>query len=267
MCAWPVDAHVHLHEPGRVAVSLDAAARNFRAAGGRGDGCLGGLLLAQAADERIFEHLCETRSLGSWSFARATGEPETLIARCEDSCLAVTCGRQVRASEGLEVLALGTLARIEDGRPLAEAIEAARRSGGLPVLPWGFGKWLGARGGCVRSVLAALGPEILFVGDNGGRLALAGEPAALAEARHRGFRVLPGSDPFPLAGDYRRIGGFGFLADVSVEEDRPWGALRAWLLDKRSTPRAYGRACKPMRFMVNQAGIQVRNRLLPKRRR
>jgi hypothetical protein len=136
-----------------------------------------------------------------------------------------------------------------------------RSSGALAVLPWGFGKWLGRRGRRVRAALASSRPGELFVGDNGGRLATLPIPATIHAAEQQGYRVLPGSDPFPIASDHRRVGAFGFFAQTTLPESAPWRALRGWLLAIPRSPRPYGSGCGWFRFALNQAGIQLQRRL------
>lgn len=259
---WPVDGHVHFHTFERVGPTLDAAAANFAAASGRQEGALGAVLLTQAATERVFETLQGRPSISGWTLSVARHEPETIIARQGRVFLAVVCGRQVRAADGLEVLALGTLEVFPDGLPFAEAVAAVRQSGALAVVPWGFGKWLGGRGTRMEAALESFASEALFVGDNGSRLEWQGVPARVRACEQRGFRVLSGTDPFPFASDYRRVGRFGFLAESAFDESAPWRALRAWLVDMPVSPQPYGRACGPVRFIVNQAGIQIYNRFM-----
>ena len=253
----PVDGHVHFHTLERVAPTLDAAAANFRAMSRGSDRPLGAVLLTQTANERVFEALLASAPVPGWTFVPARDEPETLIARQDTATVAVICGRQVRTCDGLEVLALGTRQEFPDGLTLTEAVDVVQKSGALTVLPWGFGKWLGERGKQVATMLEARGADALFVGDNGGRATLMGMPALIRTSARKGFRVLSGTDPLPVAGDYRRVGGFGFLADIEVPEEAPWRALRAWLVARRASPEPYGRACGPVRFAVNQVALRL----------
>lgn len=257
----PVDGHVHFYHLRRVVPTLDAALDNLRRVAGRSDGLVGALLLAQGRFERVFEELESRTSIGRWTLTSAARETQTLIARCDGSKLAIVCGRQVRAEAGLEVLALGTRHEFPDDRPLAATIDAVHDAGALAVLPWGFGKWLGRRGALVRATVTSEGRDRLFLGDNGGRLALAPTPAILRGFEQLGFRVLPGTDPFPFGGDFRRVGAFGFLADVADHGDVPWSCLREWLIRSPVSPRRFGDACRPARFVFNQIGIQIYNRL------
>lgn len=261
---WPVDAHVHFHNAGRIGPTLDAAAASFRRAAADGARVRGMLLLTQAAREHVFEEMAAGPDRDGWRFEPLVQEPQTVLARKDDALLAVVCGRQVRARAGLEVLALGTRHEFADDQSFEATAAEVRASGALTVLPWGFGKWLGGRGAAVRALLEASDTRALWVGDNGSRLALWGMPGLVRESQQRGVRVLPGTDPFPFGTDYRRVGSFGFVAETSIDEAAPWESLRRWLETLPRSPRSYGRASGPVQFVVNQVGMQVYNRFVRK---
>jgi hypothetical protein len=208
----------------------------------------------------VFEALEHLGPIGDWRLEPARDERESLIARRGEQALALVCGRQVRAAGGLEVLALGTRREFSDGRAFADTLAEVRASDALAVLPWGFGKWLGPRRRVIEAALGASAPADLFMGDNGSRLDGV-PPALVGDAERRGFRVLPGTDPFPFGSDFRRVGGFGFLAAAAPDERAPWRGLREWLLARPVSPAAFGRASSPLRFTLNQVGIQLYNQL------
>ena len=260
----PVDAHVHFHRSGLVEPTLDAAAANFSRAASGPRGFLGVLLLTEAAGERVFEELAVgATSRGQWRFERVPGEPQTMIARSGDRRIAVVCGRQIRCALGLGAVALGTTACYADGDELEHTVDRIRADGALAVVPWGFGKWIGRAGEVVRTLFDTRPPDSLYAGDNGGRLQILGTPKLLEAAAAAGFRVLPGTDPFPFGADHRRVGAFGFLWSAEPAPARPWSALRAWLEETTDSPPPYGRALGPLRFIFNQGWIQIRNRLRP----
>ena len=256
-----IDAHVHFHGRQLVASTLDAAISNFRAldsadpAGGQGV-----LLLAQSAGERVFEWLREQPRVGDWSVAPVPAEPESLWLRGERGELVVVCGRQVIAEPGLEVMALGTDKRIEDGLGLAQTLEIARSANAIPVLPWGFGKWTGQRKQRIRALLASSAVSDLWVGDNGGRLRNLPRPRLLEEAEARGVGILPGTDPFPFGNDYRRVGSFGFRLEAVLDPSRPWQSIRAALGKLKRSPLPYGRGEGWLNFAFKQLWIQVDKR-------
>jgi hypothetical protein len=245
----------------RVAATLDSAARNFHHLLA-GDPASGALLLAESAREHVFDRLRDQGQIGSWQISPVPDEPQSIVARSGDRAITIVCGRQLRCELGLEVLALGTTARYPEGRSLDETIERVRADGALAVVPWGFGKWMGRAGQAIRELFRRRGPGTVFAGDNGGRLNMLGQPGLLGEARLAGIRILPGTDPFPFGQDYRRVGAFGFLADIELAPEAPWKTLRQWLADDASQPRPYGSALGPLKFVFNQGWIQVHNRML-----
>lgn len=274
----PVDAHVHFHRRRFVVPTLDAALANFASLGRPGARLAGMLLLTESAREDVFEALITSPAAGLWSIRPVEAEPQTVIARhaareiaqgIADEIaheiaheIAIVCGRQIRCAGGLEVLALGTTARYPEGREPADTIRQVRRDGAIPVFPWGFGKWLGRARAVVSELFEDFPPDAFFAGDNGGRLRLLGMPRQLRRASRSGFRVLPGTDPFPFGGDYRRVGRFGFLADPGPDPERPWGSLKDWLETRQGDPEPYGEALDPFRFAFNQSWMQVRNRIM-----
>ena len=222
---------------------------------------VGALLLTESSREHVFEHLTETAPFGRWQIDPVADEPQTVIAETEGCRIAIVCGKQVRCGLGLEVLALGTTARYPDGGEVEETIDLVRSGGALPVIPWGFGKWIGRAGARIRDLFDSQTPQSLFAGDNGGRLQILGMPKLLNVARRDGFRVLPGTDPFPFGADYRRVGSFGFLVATEPDPACPWQSLRSALVGTACSPEPYGRALPPIRFLLNQSGMQVRNRI------
>lgn len=257
-----VDAHVHLHEDRLVSSTLDAAAANFSSVCPPDVPVQGMLLLAESSGEHIFDCLASRDRTGEWQLHSPPGERETITATNGASRIVIVCGQQIRCVHGIEILALGTRNRLSDGLDPDDVIDQVMADGAIPVVPWGFGKWIGRAGRIVKELFNSRDPGSLFVGDNGGRLELYGTPGMLRHFQSAGFRVLPGSDPFPFGGDYRRVGGFGFLADARGDPDQPWSTLRNWLLTPGINPVPYGRAVGPARFLVNQTRIQIRKRML-----
>ncbi len=258
-----VDAHAHFHRVFELPRFLSAAARNVgeaAIAGGLPEGPVGVLLLAEGRDEQAFERLQAGHSgVPDWSI-ESTAEPESLLVR-ESGRLALMAmaGRQIVTSEGVEVLALLSAEPLTDGLSLTETMAEIQRVDAVPVLPWGFGKWTLRRGSLVASLLRT-GDGHVFLGDNGGRPGSAPTPSLLVEARRRSVPVLPGSDPFPFRDEQSRIAAYGFIADVTIDADRPAAGLRAWLRALDGSPPAYGRLETLGRFAWNQVRIQWRKR-------
>jgi hypothetical protein len=262
-----VDGHVHVHECFDVARVFDAAAANFAAAARaiaserEYDAVL---CLVASRRERFLDGVRTGRTGRVWRGTNGVWEaedgcePETLVVRCGTTRLELIAGRQLVTRERLEVLALGTTAPLPDGEPIEATLAAVRDAGAAAVLPWGVGKWLGARGAIVERVLADPKWPHVFLGDNGNRLELGPDPAQFAAARRVGRAVLPGSDPLPLPGEEARVGAYGFAADVALDPLRPAAALLA-LLKSGSAFAVFGRREPLARFVGNQLALKLKS--------
>ncbi|MEM6457955.1 MAG: hypothetical protein AAF710_01030 [Planctomycetota bacterium] len=206
---WWCDTHVHLHPRFEAGAWLDAASANLAAAGARPGG--GVLCLAEGAGVHAFRGLRERGAAGAWRF-EAWGEHGLRAEREGCDAVGVIAGRQVRCGDGLEVLGLGRDFELGDGGGLEETVDAVRAAGALAVVPFGVGKWRGARGRAVRNLIDR-GPADLALADNAGRVGF-GEPALLARARAAGRTVLAGSDPLDLEGAERHAGRWGVVVDT-----------------------------------------------------
>ena len=262
-----VDGHVHLHSCFDDEEFLDDAERNLTAAQrriGLDDDAPGVLLLTESAGESAFRRLrlrAAERPAGGWSF-RATREPESLLAvRGQAVRLILVAGRQVATSEGLEVLALACDATFEDGRTLDETLAEVREHGALPAVPWGFGKWWFGRGRRVQALVERERPESFFLGDNGGRPALATSHPLFAAARKRGIRVLPGSDPLPFPRQRRRVGSYGFVLSAPTDLERPAARIRAALSAGAGPIESFGAGRGLLSFFADQLSMQLHKHL------
>lgn len=254
-----VDAHVHLHDPGQDGAVLDTAAGNFAAC------CpvaskTGVLMLADMRGQDAFSRLLARASArsadGSWT---ATAEPTSLWYRAGDWRVLVVAGRQLVTAERLELLALGTRSRFEEGLPLDALLEHIEADDALPVLAWGCGKWLGERGSVVRHAIARARPGRLFLGDNGGRPTFWPAPI-FATAVERHIAVLPGTDPLPLRSEWPRIGRFGFSCAARLSADTPAADLKRVLRGPDFVPRPFGALEHPLRFAWNQLRLRLGRR-------
>jgi len=266
-----IDAHVHFYECFDLDRFLTAAAANFAREfeRQRGRGRYHGLLLlTESFGDHWFERLCrradgdEPPSGGesAWSFAR-TSEGCSLVAHGpEGQTLVLVAGRQIVTGEDLEVLALGTDSRFQDGAPLEAVVELARDADAFPVIPWGFGKWLGNRGRVLTDFLARSSGDELMLGDNSGRPVFWRSPFHFSIARRRGIHILPGSDPLPFPRECERVASFGSSAPAPFDLEKPADRVKQLLRDGLRT-RPYGDLETPLRFARNQIEMQLKKRL------
>ena len=118
-----IDGHVHYYPNFDRDRFFDSAFANFRSVPGvRGTASkyAGWLLFAESAGMHYFRRFRNAagEAGGGWTF-HGTNEAESLVAqRDADARLLLIAGRQIITSEGLEVLALGCDAEVDDGQPL-----------------------------------------------------------------------------------------------------------------------------------------------------
>jgi hypothetical protein len=264
-----VDAHVHIYDCFDLQHFLDSAVKNFKAEAarwGQEDDFTALLLLTETAKENWFHRLAGyagsrsgngTESIGNWTFHR-TNEDHSLYAQSEKSQgFFLIAGRQIVTAEDLEVLALMTDRQFEDGRPLEEVIQAVKETSAIPVIPWGFGKWMGKRGAILENILRKGKDSILFLGDNSGRPVFLPRPSLFEFAEKKGIRVLPGSDSLPFLSESQRVGCFGLSIHGTISREHPARDLKRIFLDPKTRFQAYGNLENPYRFFRNQLTAQI----------
>ena len=258
-----IDGHVHYYPTFNRQRFFDSALANFRSAAhalGTNAGHAGWLLFAESAGMnhfRIFRDAAGQTPGGRWTL-HETDEAGSLVARRDDGAgLLLVAGRQIITAEGLEVLALCCDTQVDDGQPLSTVVCAANRLDSIVVLPWAFGKWRFRRGALVDKFIASVRPTDVFLGDNGGRPRFGPRPRPFRVAESRGIRILPGSDPFPLASDVKRVGSYGFSINGTIEGSRPAAGLKHLLRNGAGQPSPYGDLIGMAGFCRNQLLIRV----------
>ena len=264
-----VDAHVHFHSCFPPTAFVAAAAENLGSAAaalGADQHASGVLCLTESRDADWFGQLRlladgepGAAAIPGWSVAPTEESSSVMLTDGAERRLFVVAGRQIVTKERLEVLALCTAAAFEDGRPIEETIRSVQDVGGVAVLPWGFGKWLAGRGRIVERIIRTSDAS-LCLGDNSGRMRGWAPPREFADALKRGVRVLPGSDPLPFPGEYRKVGSYGFCIPTTLDSRRPARDLARIL--PRSEIRPFGKLETPHRFIINQLRMQLHNRVL-----
>lgn len=268
-----VDGHVHLHSTFAVSAFLNAAERNLAAhcqAASRGGSpghssvnALGVMAFTDMSGQDSLKRLI-IKCGADW-ICSETGETESLLlSRREASSpqsLLIVAGRQVVTAEKIEVLALGTQSHVADGQSVDETIAQAYTVGALPVLTWGFGKWLGP----TAPIIARLAGDtqrhpVLFFADSSVRMAHTPLPAGLKAAKAAGRIVLAGTDPLPIAQEEAKVGRLAFKADVALSAQRPWSQLRNHLVSLKASPEILGRFEDPLTFARHQFAMQMRKR-------
>lgn len=269
-----IDAHVHLHRHFNLAAVFDHAAANVARAAAAlrlPADSFGVLMLTESVGVDRFGELMRcaeqtAETIGPWR-VQVCDENESLrLSRSTQHMLIVIAGRQIVTRERLEVLALGTRRRIDDGAPIDETVHEVRRAGALPVIPWGFGKWTGRRARVMRRLIDGPLNEGLFLGDNGGRPRSAPTPPLFRQAGDRGVRLLPGTDPLPFAHQQVRAGRYGFMLPLQGDERRPFQIIHDLLLAQPGQPPIFGERDGWWAFAAAQVAMQWHNRTRRPRR-
>jgi hypothetical protein len=261
------DSHVHLHdcfEPERV---LDSAGENFHRVAIQEfnqENFIGVLFLTEVEQANQFEwfrnQLINQQEIkfGKWTIGQ-TQDNVSLLACSPDSNkkIILIAGHQIVTVENLEVLALLMNKKVKSGLSLEETVEKIASAGGIPVLPWGVGKWIGNRGKVLQKFLANYDSSVFCLGDNGGRPIFWQRPSYFKQAEAKGLRILPGTDPLPLASEYDRPGSFGFAIQGSISLESPGEDIKQILLNAKIPIKAYGSLENPVRFVRNQVAIRL----------
>ena len=268
-----IDSHVHLYNCFDFDRFFDSAFNNFSNSVKNSSGLnpfLSVLLLTETSNDRYFQELSRSvkspgenpnsshpSPLKKWKL-RATGESCSLYAhRAGTEGLYLIAGRQIVTAENLEVLALASAEDFEDGQPLETTLERTIAAGGIPVIPWGFGKWVGRRGKILGDLLEENKFPVLFLGDNSGRPIFWPRPPLFEQAERQGMRVLPGTDPLPFPRESLRPGGFGFSMAGQLDPEQPARSLKQLLLEEKTPIQPYGSLENPWRFIRNQIAMQI----------
>lgn len=266
---WLIDTHVHLYdcfEPGEF---FNAAWQNFYLAAqqfGHAEAFSGILLFTECRVDNAFQSLCRRAVEGTqdddprwrgWHFQTIADDPRSLLVQRDQAKLWVVAGRQIITAEKLEVLALISDARFDDGQPLDQCLRTVVAHDAIPVIPWGAGKWWGQRGRLLSQILDAGVSAPLYLGDNGGRPGLWAQPRHFVQARQAGVAVLPGSDPLPLPWDARRVGSRGLALGADSEPTAPGEQLRERLRETALQYRPFGGPLANTRFFINQMSLRM----------
>ena len=259
------DSHVHFYDCFDSNRFLNNAWNNFYQQAQKGQNqqkFIATLLLTEAKQDHWFLKLKEGKyNSKEWSF-QETSEAESLYAINKDGHrIIIINGRQIVTSENLEVLALVTADKLEDGMPITNVIEWVKTNDAIPVVPWGFGKWWGKRGNILSKSLESFSGADVFLGDNSGRPWFLGRPGHFKKANRDRRRILPGSDPLPFASEVWRPGSVGFYFNGVLDEDSPATSLRNYIRNPETNITNYMYCERLLPFVRNQVAMQIRKRI------
>ena len=267
-CVILVDAHVHIYDCFNLVEFFEASLENFESSLDQLDPKFPKqlvILLTESSRENYFSTLKQLAQKGQmlnehWTIQKTQEECSLYLRKNDRQGIFLVAGRQIVTSENLEVLALLTSSRVQDGMSFEKTVDTVVEYGGLPAIPWGFGKWLGRRGKIVSQFLDQETRPPLFLGDNSGRPFFWKYSPIFEQAIKAGVKILPGTDPLPFPREVNRPGKFGFRLNGRLNSDKPAETLKNNLLNINDQPVTYGTLENPIRFIQNQMAMQVLKR-------
>jgi hypothetical protein len=268
------DTHVHLYDPQTVARLLLNAHANFevvaRGLGNNASTHDGVLCLTQTDKSLSVEQLLDVVNdktvypgfLGDWQ-ADVTKEKGSLALRTvskagDPRVVFLISGQQIVTMEKLEVLSIANKESIAGGLPLNETISAIAESGGISIIPWGVGKWLGKRGKILKELIEMDSELPLFLGDNLARPKFWFYVPHFNIARKRGIKILNGSDPLSFSSELAKPGCFGVAFPfATLDRQLPAANIKNLLLDRHQVKKNYGSPQSFRKFVATQLTLNL----------
>lgn len=273
-----LDAHVHIYPIFSIDLLLGAALNNFNQQAHLLEDTESRdyvLCLTEGAGFDAFSQLRQMADLpqdhnqnrsspavDTWRY-HSTPEPHCLIAtNREEECLYIIAGRQLISRENLELLALGSQVVVPDKTlSLEDLAGKVWQSGGIPVLPWGVGKWLGKRGAAIDHYISRKHDFPVVLGDNGNRPVFWPWPRQFSRATQMHCGFISGSDPLPLAGHDKRVGTYGgWIAKHQLSTRSPVKDLKA-LVTQPEYLSCFGKQTGAFQFFRDQLLLNLKNQL------
>lgn len=269
-----LDTHVHLYHPQDLNRLLHCAQQNFKTiANGFGDDLSydAVVCLTQTAKSPSVIQLLDIANdmaessvaSGDWQVhmtkEKASLEMRALDETRDQQIIYLIGGQQIVSCEKLEVLSIGNQIQIPDGISLKETIYAVRESGGIPIIPWGVGKWLGRRGNIVKKLIMKESKVHYFLGDNSARPKCWPYVHLFNLARKKGVEVLNGSDPLNIASEIDKPGRFGVaLPSAKIDSQHPAKKIKKLLSDRHQIKKNYGTPQSLKSFMSSQLRLNLK---------
>lgn len=266
-----VDSHCHLHCIDDLGTLLDNASTSFQQAAAHhniASGWYGVLAFTDTAKSTSFSHIRfmitsstdNTLEINGWTLEVTDENCSVKAVNAQDITIFICAGQQIVTAERIELLSLFKATRIADAYPIKDCINQVNEHGGLAVLPWGVGKWLGKRGTIVSQMMQTCRPGTLFLGDNSARPKSWARVGQFVEAEKLGIPILRGTDPLNINNKTKWGGDFGFIVEGDFIANRPAETLRMLLKDSSTVIRDYGELNSTKNFLVDQFALRFKSK-------
>ncbi len=262
-----IDAHIHIHDCYNLEQFFNSAETNFKKQADKlkTNSFVGVLCLTEISGVNVFDKLSnfakEKKKIGNWLIS-FTQEENSLSVTKDNFAIFVIAGRQIVTKKKLEVLAIGLKEDYKDGKPIEEVIQHVVKSGAIPIIPWGFGKWFSQRKEILRKIVLQKKSYPIFLGDNGNRPWVFKKPKIITLGFENLILNLPGSDPLPFKRENKKPGSFGLYIDDVINQDKPFDNIYKILTSSKKQFKTYGKLESLFYFLKNQIAMQIvkRNR-------
>ncbi len=234
-----VDTHLHFYSCFDLKTALDNLRCNL-AKHDKNALCIG--ILTEASGCNFFNELNENpRKLINSKVVVRSLNNAIYISESAFPDLYLLPGRQIITKENIEILSLLVDVKIKDGLQAQEVVDEIKRQNGIPILSWAPGKWFFERGKVIEKLIRSNKPGSLLIGDTMLRPTIWLKPRLMKKAINRGFTVIGGSDPLPLAGEEKVMGKYATSISCDFDETNPTSSLRQAFLQQNFNPTVVGK--------------------------
>ncbi len=261
-----IDSHVHIHETYDVDIFFDFVFNNFLKYAGKIENVKqwkAFLLLTEMEGVNKFEEIKKLQTVGSEKQFKVENTNENIsvkIISAEGNEIFVIAGKQIIAENNIEVLALCTNEKLEEGQDLTTTINKINSVNTVPVLPWGVGKWTGKRKEIITEFLKKQKEEKFFLGDNSGRPAFWKAPHLFTVGNETGHFVLPGTDALSIRDEITKTASYGFYVYEQTDSNNPAKTAKEIIYKLKAPPKTFGALEKFVPFFKNQFTMQMNKR-------
>jgi hypothetical protein len=264
-----IDAHIHLYNCFDLGVFFDSAIANFRneaTHAGSHEKYQSVLMLTDWAKQDWYQYLYSLtdndvnirKIFNNWEFYK-TSEKISIYAanKQREAGVFVIAGSKIITSENLEVLALMTNNKFNDGKPMLHVLADIIECGAIPVIPWAPGKWTGKRGAIMKDLLTGSVDAEYYLCDNGNRPTLWPYPSMFKFAENKNIGILNGSDPLNFSFEEGRAGTYVFSLPGQLTSDTPAAEIKEKLNSSGNRIMRHGKLETPWRFVIKQSAMQL----------
>lgn len=259
-----VDTHVHYYPFCTFPEYFDSAYTNMQAAAER----LGSLhaftpilCLLETETSHWYQDLLaianSSKQIGDWQLEALDNDQLLQLIGGNGREILLVPGQQIISSENLELLIIGSTSMITHKNSAQFYIEEYSDTH-LVIIPWGVGKWLGARGRIVSDLIQQQTSYKFALGDNSGRASVWKYVPQFNQAYQMGINILAGSDPLPIAGQHKKVATYGSVITGPMQRQCLASQLREKLLDTQTNNiKSYGHLDNLIHFIINQLLLRI----------